>query len=316
MVVWIQPSSTTNRVVTTTILGTAQITTFARLTLRIRARRFWFDDAWAVVALIWSFMLLVDMWIRTDMSQSKSTRIVAYWLINLSFTSTLWSARMSVIFSVIRIVPSQLKLRKVTAGFAALFGVMWIALLVQKVYRCASDKSWYALEKPQCHLGSGVAAVELFTDFTADLVLAAIPIELLRSIRTIDSSQRKMLLIIFTASLLTTVVSIVHAVYLLGPRGILEAITAQVEAAVSLLVANAAVLVPAFYRVLQMPTDTFDYSIHSNGVVRMHKVGPSHDLGFEQSAVVFRSEALRPDVVYLDSNASDNLCESRDMFIK
>jgi hypothetical protein len=40
-------------------------------------------------------------------------------------------------------------------------------------------------------------------------------------------------MIIFAASLVTTLVSIVHAVYLLGPSGLLEATTAQAEVELS-----------------------------------------------------------------------------------
>ncbi|KAJ7507298.1 hypothetical protein B0H11DRAFT_1971098 [Mycena galericulata] len=279
MVVWIQPSGNTNRIVTTTILGIAQIATFVRLTLRIRAKRFRWDDGWAIVALTSSFILMVGMWIRTDLSRSRSTRVVAYWMVVLSFTCTLWAGRMSVIFSIIRIIPHTLKLRKVTVYCAVLFGSMWVALLVHKVYHCASDESWYALAKPQCHLGTGVAVLELCTDLTADLVLAAIPIALLRSVRTISSGQRRLLFIIFAASLLTTVVSIVHAVYLLGPSGLLEAITAQAEAAVSLLVANAAVVLPSIYRRFRKRSDheVYDYALDADGIVRMKKVGPSQN---------------------------------------
>ncbi|KAJ6610479.1 hypothetical protein B0H10DRAFT_2060136 [Mycena sp. CBHHK59/15] len=199
-------------------------------------------------------------------------------MVNLGFTNTLWSSRMSVMFSVIRIIPQQFKLRKVTNYFAVLFGVMWAALMAYKLYICASDRSWYAKVKPQCHLGKGVATAELLTDFVADLVLAGVPIELLRGVNMIQGSKRRMLIIIFAASLLTTLASIVHAVYVLGPTGLLEGISAQAEAATALLVANAGALVTAVYRYIRKQRDgepstyTYDYSIHSAGIVRMQKI--------------------------------------------
>ncbi|KAJ7838179.1 hypothetical protein B0H14DRAFT_2588739 [Mycena olivaceomarginata] len=269
MVTWIQPSNTTIRVVTTTLLGIAIIATFLRLALRIRRSRFWLDDISpspeAIVALNCSIMLLVDMWLRTDLSQSKPTRIVAYWMVSLSFTNTLWASRMSVIFSVIRLVPEQLKLRKITTYFAAVFALCWIGLLVQKIRICASNKSWYELDKPQCHLGYGVAALELITGPTF-----------------------RMLFIIFASSLLTTFVSIIHAIMLLGPSGLLEGLTAQAEAATALLVANAGVMVALVYRLLRKSDDidpkpyTYNYSLHTNGVVN-HKV--THN--WEHSSVEF-----------------------------
>ncbi|KAF8916823.1 hypothetical protein CPB85DRAFT_253830 [Mucidula mucida] len=144
-------------------------------------------------------------------------------MVALNFTNTLWASRMSIIFAVIRLIPTQMRLRQITNSFAVLFGLMWIGLLIQKVYVCASDKYWYHLPKPQCHLGHGVAAMEL-----ANVALAVIPIYLLRDI-TLVKSHRKMLIVIFSSSLLVTLTSIIHAVYVLGPTGLLEAMTAQAE---------------------------------------------------------------------------------------
>ncbi|KAJ7291113.1 hypothetical protein C8J57DRAFT_209690 [Mycena rebaudengoi] len=295
---WVQPSNTTSRIVVTTLLGLAQIATFYRLIVRIRLKRYWMDDTWAVVALGCSFMLLVDMWIRTDLSQSRSTRIVAYWLVSLSFTNTLWASRMSIIFSVIRIIPEQSKLRRITHIVAALFALGWIGLLIQKVFVCASDKSWYTLAKPQCHLGTGVAVLELITDLFADLALAIIPISLLYNIQ-IPSIQRRMLIIIFAASLLTTVASIVHAIYLLGPSGLLEGTSAQVEAAVALLVADAGIVVTAFYRLIRkegvFENQPYTYKDSNSEGIRMHK--SSRDP--MESAVVFASRNPGLETVHL-----------------
>jgi hypothetical protein len=52
--------------------------------------------------------------------------------------------------------------RQITTGFAALFALCWMGLLVQKIHLCASDKSWYKSHSPQqCHLGKGVIAFQL-----------------------------------------------------------------------------------------------------------------------------------------------------------
>lgn len=41
--------------------------------------------------------------------------------------------------------------------------------------------------------------------------------------------ERKLLLIIFSAGILTSVVSVAHAVFLLGPSGVLESLTGNIE---------------------------------------------------------------------------------------
>jgi hypothetical protein len=65
-------------------------------------------------------------------------------------------------------------------------------------------------------------------DFIADGILVAIPLRLLWDVN-MPKHMRKLLFCIFSASILVTAVSIVHAVYLLGPSGLLEGLTANVE---------------------------------------------------------------------------------------
>ncbi|KAG7091451.1 hypothetical protein E1B28_010485 [Marasmius oreades] len=290
MVHWVQPTTTTNRVVSTLLLGIGQLLTIARLVVRYRSRRMWLDDAWAFVALVCAFMLLIGMWIRTDvpgtgpLNQPRDARVVAYWMVALSFTNTLWASRMSIIFAVIRLIPPMMRLRRISNISAVLFILMWIGLIIQKSYICVSDKSWYQHAVPQCRLGHGVAINELITDAISDLLLAAIPIRLLQGV-SLQSDQRKMLYVIFGSSLLITLVSIVHAVFVLGPSGLLEAVTAQAQAATALIVADIGVLGSlAYRRVRQGFRDfdskpyTYELSIHTNASIHLHRVprGTTH----------------------------------------
>ncbi|KAJ7873541.1 hypothetical protein B0H14DRAFT_3559282 [Mycena olivaceomarginata] len=269
MVAWIQPSSTTKRVVSTTLEAIANLATLVRLRIRIRNRRFWLDDYWVIVAAICSIAMPIATWLRVGSL--------------LGFTTTLWASRMSIMFSVIRLVPTQfVRLRKITTGVAAIFAVFWMALFVQRVHVCASDKSWYKGHRPQqCPSGDGTVVLELVTDIFADFTLAIIPITLTRNVR-IPIAQRRMLWVIFAACLLTTVVSILYAVVQLGPGGPLEGVTVQVEAATSLLVANLGVLATSLYRLLRNSEDvdsrpyTYNYDIHTEELSpqRVARIGP------------------------------------------
>ncbi|KAJ7900996.1 hypothetical protein B0H14DRAFT_3123600 [Mycena olivaceomarginata] len=278
MVVWVQPTSDTKRRVVAPLLGIAMLTTLFRLTVRVRTRKCWLDDAWVIVALSSSIIMLVSMWLRTIPGQSKYTFIVTY-----------WASRMSVIFSIIRLIPHQFLLRKITTGVAAVFAVFWLGLMIQVAHVCGKDKSWYKMTKPQCRLDHGVAVLELSTDVFADLALAIIPIILIRN-TMLPSSQRKMLVVIFTASLLTTLVSIVHAVFVLGPSGSLEGISAHAEAATALIVANVAVMVTSLYRLFRRSDYmdpkpyTYNYALQSGGVVK-ERVRRNQ----EESTIEFRS---------------------------
>jgi len=91
-------------------------------------------------------------------------------------------------------------------------------------------------------------------DFIADGILVAIPFRLLWGVN-MPKNMRKLLFSIFSASLLVTIVSIIHAVFLMGPSGLLEGLTANVECAVSLVVANLAVVVTHVYRLVRNGED-------------------------------------------------------------
>lgn len=78
------------------------------------------------------------------------------------------AARMSHIFSVIRLIPPLFKLRQVSEWTAVVFLFMWIGTVAQTTYVCASDRSWYQLTRPQCHLGLDVAIVELTSAYCFD----------------------------------------------------------------------------------------------------------------------------------------------------
>ncbi|KAF9262539.1 hypothetical protein L218DRAFT_928906 [Marasmius fiardii PR-910] len=258
--------------------------TMGRLIVRYRTRRMWLDDAWVFVALVCSLMLLVGMWIRTDvpgtgpLNQPREVRVIAYWMVALSFTSTLWAARMGIIFSVIRLIPPMMGLRRISNISAVLFILMWMGLIAQKSYICSVNNSWNRNPVPQCHLGHGIAINELITDAVSDFLLAAIPIRLLKGV-SLMSDQRKMLYIIFGSSLLITLVSIIHAIFVLGPSGLLEAITAQAQAATALIVANLGVLGSLVYRRVRRSVRGFDtkpftyeFTVQTGASVHMRRI--------------------------------------------
>jgi len=65
-------------------------------------------------------------------------------------------------------------------------------------------------------------------DCISDGILVAIPLRLIWDVN-LPRDFRHLLFATFSASVLVTIVSIVHAVFLLGPSGYLEGVTANVE---------------------------------------------------------------------------------------
>lgn len=265
-----QPSPTASRAIITVFASIAILLTVFRLSYRWRIRRFWWDDAWAASSMLFQLALLIAFWIRTDLPvgplyQSQHARAIAYWIVSESFTMVLWTARMSLLYSAIRIIPPGMFLRKIAYASAVLFGCMWAGLLAQKVYVCAHNRAWERSRTPQCHLGDAVGIIELVTDFISDAILVAIPLRLLWGVN-MPRHMRKLLISIFSASILVTAISAVHAAYLLGPSGILEGLAANVECAVSLIVANLAVVVTHLYRLIRNGEDIDQASYDTSGM--------------------------------------------------
>ncbi|TFK49286.1 hypothetical protein OE88DRAFT_1809608 [Heliocybe sulcata] len=245
-------TATDVRIAVTIVHPIAILSTAFRLVYRWRRKRFWWDDGMAGISMICCLIFLVAIWIRTDspgvgpLDEPPGARIVSYWFVSLAFTMILWSARMSILLSIVRIVPPMFHMRIIMNALLVIFPAIWVALLIQKIYRCAYNTSWTHSPSLQCHLGKDVAITELCTDIFADVTLVTIPLRLLWNVR-IPKNQRKLLYTIFCTSIITTIVSIPHAIYVMGIAGLYEGITAHIEAGVSLIVANLLVITTFLY---------------------------------------------------------------------
>lgn len=177
---------------------------------------------------------------------------------------------MSILASILRIVPSIMTLRRYTHACAFLMLCMWIAMLVQKTYVCEYDTAWKTAPHVQCFLGKPVAAVEFcsmypfrllitgltaccgpLADITSDAMLIILALRLIWGV-SIPYPTRRLLKVIFSASFITTIASVTHASYLLGPDRNAECITAHVEVRIIAIVAS-------FIAVLTIPRHIGQY---------------------------------------------------------
>ena len=137
------------------------------------------DDAWAAFSLLAAVVLLVGAWLRSDVDLPLDERVKGYFMLVSCFTCVLWSAlppfcynrcsqrglcrsaRMSILFSIRRIIPRLMTLRRHADICAVLFLCMWIAVLTQKLYICTHDDAWQHKKNVQCILGESVGGLEL-----------------------------------------------------------------------------------------------------------------------------------------------------------
>lgn len=229
----------------------AIICTIFRLMYRGWMRHLWWDDAWAALALIADVVCLACIWVD---------RAISAWALTISFTTVLWAARMSVIFSIIPVAThSTYKIHsQITYLIAVSFACMWAALLAQKITIC---------EFHSCHMGKPVALSLLITDIIADVSLVAAPLYLMKNMR-LSRSKKLLVQSAFGASLLITAITITHSILiLLNVYNKITLMFAHLKAALSLIICNLLVIVTFLYRICSNDTAfDLDQSIASNGV--------------------------------------------------
>ncbi|KAI1798037.1 hypothetical protein LXA43DRAFT_876302 [Ganoderma leucocontextum] len=245
----------TIRILATVLPALGIALTSLRLYYRRSRRHLGWDDAWAAFCMFCAFFLTAGAWTRSDTPQvgpfhhGPRVRIIGYYMLNVAFTCVLWSARLSILFSIIRLIPYLMKLRVYANMAAVLFGCMWVTLMILKITICEIHPEWKQTQGVQCVLGPAVGGVELATDFIADVILVVLPIRLLWNLK-LSPARRALLTGIFSASMFTTVVSVIHGTYVFSPNRNAEGIWAHVLASTAMIVANLAVLVIWFMRVL------------------------------------------------------------------
>ncbi|KAG2138595.1 uncharacterized protein EDB93DRAFT_1230764 [Suillus bovinus] len=232
----------------------AILCTIFRLVYRGWTRHLWWEDAWAAFALISDVICLLCIWIHTSTSceylTSRSNIYLTFmsvpgWTFSVAFTSVVWAARMSIIFSIIRIANSSgYKYQKwiiylITVSFAG----MWAAVLIDKNETCVFV----------CQNTKPVALLQMITDVVADISLIIAPLLFWKN-TGLSRNHKILILSPFSASLLITVITIPHSIMLLRSASGKTLIMAHVKAALSLIICNLLVIVTAAYRVCRKGT--------------------------------------------------------------
>ncbi|KAE9398164.1 hypothetical protein BT96DRAFT_995192 [Gymnopus androsaceus JB14] len=123
---------------------------------------------------------------------------------------------------------------------------MCLGIITTKIYVCVLDLSWTDLAVPVCPLEK-VAIGKLITNLLVGITLVVIPTCLLGHLKLLKD-KRRMLIVIFRASLLTSAVSVVHVVSLMVPSYFyLVPLISEVKIATALTVSNLGVAAPFLY---------------------------------------------------------------------
>ncbi|KAI0030145.1 hypothetical protein K488DRAFT_88038 [Vararia minispora EC-137] len=210
------------------------MTTLVRLGIRVRIRKLWWDDAWALLALVFMLLYITGIFIYANdypTRFSAITRIAGYYLCAQDYLAVVWASRQSILYTVLRLTFGRLR--------TTLFYVFWVflgtwaILFAQIWWVCEMNPSWKSLVHAQCPLGRHVAIPQVAADVVGDAILVVSPLYLLSSV--MNKALKIRVAAIFLTTTMSTAISLYHA-YIVFTSGI------------SLVVANLSVLIAFVFR--------------------------------------------------------------------
>ncbi|KAI0041600.1 hypothetical protein FA95DRAFT_1610882 [Auriscalpium vulgare] len=212
--------------------------------LWIRRDRYWWDDAWACFSMISLIIQVVATFIYAQ-RLGHMLESSMYYLMVSAFYSVNWSARISILLSIIRIDPDPDARRKLMWLVGVFVGAL-VFFVAQLLWVCEPQPGWKSQLPPRCRLTKQVAICLLVSDVIADFLLITLPLRLIQGVK--DRQLRHRVMFIFSTSIATTVASLIHVAFILTSGGTNEAIAGIAETCVSLTVANVPVIGTALTR--------------------------------------------------------------------
>ncbi|KAH7890423.1 hypothetical protein F5I97DRAFT_1799157, partial [Phlebopus sp. FC_14] len=225
-----------------------------RLWIRVRIRRLWWEDVFAMIAFTCGVANLASEWLFEAYGGGMHVKLSCKWIYMFAYTCVVWAVRISILFSVIRIIPPSQRLH--TLGLISIIFsfLLWGGLIIQKAVWCAhvweSYNSSVSGSMFYCSLTRGMSIFELVADCIADLISIALPLHMLRTIK-LPRRQRRLLRLLFSATITISLVAFVRmATQVVEALSDLVTIAVDFQVATSLMVCNVLVVVTYLYRVM------------------------------------------------------------------
>ncbi|KZT28367.1 hypothetical protein NEOLEDRAFT_1109272 [Neolentinus lepideus HHB14362 ss-1] len=223
--------------------------TILRLWERARKQRLWWDDFWALVAMLTliSLDVCLHFHFRDESHYSFSTKIALYYMLTQLFNCVNWFSKMSILFTVIRLCALGM-LRRMLIRSAYLFGIALVFIIALTFGVCESKPAWKQSPQPMCNLGHTLAIAYIITDVISDTILVVAPIKLVWRLK-LSRPQKIRLISVFLATFMSTAVSLYHAYTVLRLGGFVDGRAAVIQDCVSLFVANLSVIIAFIMRI-------------------------------------------------------------------
>ncbi|KXN92029.1 hypothetical protein AN958_10821 [Leucoagaricus sp. SymC.cos] len=197
-----------------------------------------------VSTIVFSLLALVVQIIAAFLTPKPGTNIgeIRYYMLAYTFFAVLWSARLSILFSLIRINPfpeHQLKLKLLTL----LFIIIPCLLTLQCLLTCIPKPEWKTWSVLVCVLDDGSAICQLLGMFPLP-VISYIPTCLLMILS--DKYLRICLILIFSTCIITSIAGLAHAIEIVKFLHSARIYTAIIENNVALIICNTPILLTSF----------------------------------------------------------------------
>ena len=154
---------------------------------------------------------------------------------------------MTILLTIIRVTAIG-DLRRILVFLAGIFAITWAILFSQVWWVCEAEPDWKSLPSPQCNLGRNVAIAQIISgcssisivishfitssfesaDVISDAILIFAPVRLVWRVR-LSLPQKIRATAIFSATTLSTAVSLYHASWVLRDGGLNEAMAAVIQ---------------------------------------------------------------------------------------
>ncbi|KAH7914151.1 hypothetical protein BJ138DRAFT_1144497 [Hygrophoropsis aurantiaca] len=242
------PATSISAIVNTVLQGIAICLTLFRLALRISIRRFWWDDVWAGIAIICGLLCVIFSWVYVRTSGTLA--IIGYWTYTYAFNCVVWAVRMSILYSITRLIHPSRTSHRITLAVSTIFGLLWAGLLIWKTYICGHDLYWYNLPTIACPFTHASDIYQLISDIVSDTILVGLSWRILWNIKLPEKRQRRMILLIFSSSILVSFVSLFRAICRILNQDFIAFVIGQVEVTVCLFVCSLLVTVTYLDRLL------------------------------------------------------------------
>ncbi|KIJ90752.1 hypothetical protein K443DRAFT_657898 [Laccaria amethystina LaAM-08-1] len=247
----------------TVLHSIALFSTIFRVVQRWSVSRLWWDDFLLLLPLGIDVMFLASLWTLYHRSfvlaftLNNNDIIDSVWFGTFLWLLIIWSCRTSLALSMTRLFPPGHRSRQFSLTLTFYFVVTFILCIVTLSVACRTGNK-IIFHGESC-IKAGIMTTSL--DLSGDILLIFVPLITFWRVR-LPQTQRRLILITYSASFMTLIASISFCVSLYGSiignfnlGASIITMMAHIEATTSMIICNIVVITMFFYRIFRRGRD-------------------------------------------------------------